>query len=175
MDDTQTIADQITDALDTAAQCVTEETARNYSFLSEQLGEIENAAGRLLHSHVAYQRLLTKLRDGGFLATNELQELRSLIVGDAEEYLKYDDEFALSKSELARILGQIRQLQPRSTDPEALMHLRVLCREAANVLAETVQYLDKKERVRNFDEHTRGPLSSDTRHMLAGIVEDMAR
>lgn len=175
MDDTQTIADQISEALDTAAQCTAAETARNYSLLVEQLGEIESAAERMLHSHVAYQPLLAKLRDGGPLAPDDLQALRSLIVGDADEYLKYDDEFALSKSELARILGQVRQLQSRSTDPEALMHLRVLCREAANVLAETVQYLDQKERVRNFDEHTRGPLTSDTRRMLAGIVENLAR
>ena len=171
----QTIADQISEALSTATQCIAAETARNYSRLGEQLGEIESAAGRLLHSHVACQPLLAKLRDGGLLTPDELQTLRSLIVGDADEYLKYDDEFAQSKSELHRIMEQIRRLQSGNLDAEALMHLRVLCREATNVLAETVQYLDKKERVRNFDEHTRGPLTSDTRCMLAGIVEDMAR
>jgi hypothetical protein len=174
VDEAQSITDKISEALNTARQCATTETARNYSLLGEQFGEIESSVGQLLRSHVAYRPLLAKLRDGGALAPAELQALRSLIVGDADEYLKYDDEFAQSKTELKRILEQMRQLQSRDIDLEALMHLRVLCREASNTLAETVQYLDKKERVRNFEDHVRGALTDDARRMLAGVVEKMA-
>jgi hypothetical protein len=173
VDDTQGISNQISAALDTAAECATAETARNYGLLNEQLGTIATAAGQLLRSHVAYGPLLAKLRDGERLTPVDVQTLRALIVGDADEVLKYDDEFGQSKTELRRILAEIRKLQSRDLDLEALMRLRVLCREASNTLIETLQYLDKKERIRNFDDHTRGDLTDETRRMLAGIVESL--
>jgi len=39
------------------------------------------------------------------------------------KYLKYDDDFERSKSELGRILDQIRRLQSNDLDLEMLMHL----------------------------------------------------
>ena len=54
------------------------------------------------------------------------------------------------------------------------MRLRVLCHEAVNALTPTVYYLEQKERVKNFEEHVRPPLSSDTRRMLADVVQDLA-
>ena len=60
------------------------------------------------------------------------------------------------------------------TDLEALKHLRVLCREASSALGPVLRYLEQKERVHNFEEHTRGPLSVDAARILAGIVKNMA-
>jgi hypothetical protein len=37
-----------------------------------------------------------------------------------------------------------------------------------------VHYLEQKQRVKNFDENVHEPLSSDTRHMLAGVIQDLA-
>lgn len=175
MDDTtQNITGKISGALDAAALCASQESTRNYDILSEHLGEIETAVGQLLRAHVAYRPLLAKLQQGGQLAPDELEALRSLIVGDADEYLKYDDDFERSKTELNRILEQIRQLNAREPDIEALKRLRVLCREASNALAETSQYVQQKERVRNFEDHTRDALTDDVRRTLAGMVERMA-
>jgi hypothetical protein len=164
---------RIAAAVDTAAQCSGAETAENYGRLCEQLGEIETAAGQFLRSHAEYQPLLNKLQQGGALSADELKTLRSLIIGDADDYLKYDDDFVQAKRELDRIIAKIRQLQSRHLSLEGLMYLRVLCREASSALTPTEHYLEQKERVRNFEEHTRGPLSSETRHMLAGIIKDM--
>ena len=41
--------------------------------------------------------------------TLPLKALRSLIVGGADRYLKYDDDFQRSKSELGRIRGRLRE------------------------------------------------------------------
>jgi hypothetical protein len=174
MDDTQNIAGKISGALDAAAQCASQETARNYDLLGEHLGGIETAVGELLRSHVAYRPLLAKLQQGGQLAPDEFEALRSLVVGDADEYLKYDDDFEQSKKELNRILEQIRQLDSHELDIEALKRLRVLCREASNALTETSRYVQQKERVRNFEDHTRDALTDDVRRMLASMVERMA-
>jgi hypothetical protein len=97
-----------------------------------------------------------------------------LIVGDAEQYLKYDDDFILMKTELGRILGQAAQLKSQDLDIEALMRLRVLCKEASSALVPTLHYLEQRDRVRRFEEHARNPLTKEAGHILARIIKEMA-
>jgi uncharacterized coiled-coil DUF342 family protein len=164
---------KLSEALNTAARCEADETVANYSVLSEQLNELSSSVGQSLQSHTGYQSLASKLQNGSPLTADELKTLRSLIVGDADYYLKYDDDFDRSKSDLNKILDEIRQLQSRELDPETLMHLRVLCQEASSALVPTVHYLEQKERIRKFEEHTRGPLTADAGRVLARIINEM--
>jgi hypothetical protein len=170
----QDLVAQISEVLNIATQSSAAGTAEAYSVLGEKLSELESSAGQYLRSHTAYQFLLTKLQQERPLTPEDLKTLRSLIVGDADGYLKYDDDFEQSKAELARIIDQIRKLQSSQLTPETLTQLRVLCREATSALAPTVHYLEQKQRVRNFDANVREPLSNDTRRMLAGVIQDLA-
>jgi hypothetical protein len=174
VDDNADIAGRMSDALNAAMQCSAAETVENYSHLAAQLQELDALAGQTLRSHTVYLPILTKLQQGASLTSDELTALRSLIVGDADEYLKYDDDFEQAKTELTKVLDEIRGLTSADADLEALKHLRVLCREASSALGPVMQYLEQKERVRNFEEHTRGPLSPDAARILAGIVRNMA-
>jgi hypothetical protein len=169
------VAAKISEALNAAAKCSAAETVENYSALSEQLFELNSLLGHSLQSHTGYRPLVTKLQNGAALTSDELKTLRSLIVGNADQYLKYDDDFELSKSELGRILDQIRHLQSNDPDLETMMGLRVLWREASSALALTMHYLEQKERVQRFEEHTRGPLDRDAGRVLAGIIKHMLR
>jgi hypothetical protein len=170
----QEFAAMLSHALDAAARCAANETSDNYALLGEQLGELETLAKQSLQSNVQYQPLVTKLLNGTPLTAEELTTLRLLIVGDADYYLKYDDDFDRSKSELAMILHQIRQLQSSDPDVSKLMHIGVLCREAATLLAATEHYLEQKERVRRFEQATRGPIDPEAGRTLASIIESMA-
>jgi len=172
--DNPEIAGRMSEALSTAAQCSSTETVENYSHLAAQLQELDALAGRSLRSHVDGQPILAKLQQGASLTPDELQTLRSLIVGDADQYLKYDDDFENAKTELGKILGEIRALPSPDSNLDSLMHLRVLCREASSALGPVLRYLEQKERVSNFEEHTRGPLSSDAARILASIVRSAA-
>jgi hypothetical protein len=173
--DHQDVTTKISEALKAADRCSAAETTDSYSALNEQLWELNSLLGQSLQSHVSYQPILTKLQNGTALTTDELKALRSLIVGDADQYLKYDDDFERSKRELGRILDQIRTLQSKNFDLEALIHLRVLCREASSALAPAMHYLEQKERVQRFEEHTRGPLDQDAGRVLAGIIKHVLR
>jgi hypothetical protein len=170
----QEFAAILSQALDAAARCAANETSDNYAVLGERLGELETLAKQSLQSNVLYQPLVTKLQSGTPLTAEELKTLRSLIVGDADYYLKYDDDFDRSKSELARILDQIRQLQSSDGDVSQLMHVGVLCREATTLLAATAHYLEQKERVRRFEQATLGPIDREAGRALVGIIESMA-
>ncbi|HLZ06520.1 MAG TPA: hypothetical protein VKR55_30795 [Bradyrhizobium sp.] len=174
MADIQDLVAQISEALNVAAQSSTAGTAENYSRLAEKLSELESSSGQYLRSHTAYRSLLAKLQLEKPLTPDDLKTLRSLIVGDADEYLKYDDDFEQSKAELTRVIDGIQKLQSTELNPETLMHLRVLCREATSALVPTVHYLEQKQRVKNFDDNVHEPLSSDTRRMFARVIEDLA-
>jgi len=145
MADTQQLAAKLSDALNTAARCSSSDDAEGYRLLAEKLAELESSAGQYLRSHMAYQAVVGKLQHDQPLTSDDVKTLRSLIVGDADDYLKYDDDFDQAKGELARIVGEIQKLQSSEPSPESLMRLRVLCREAASALVPTVHYLEQKE------------------------------
>jgi hypothetical protein len=174
MVDNVEIAGKMSEALNIAAQCSSAETVENYTQLATQLEALDTLAGRSLRAHVNCQPILAKLQQDASLTPDELQVLRLLIVGDADQYLKYDDDFEDAKTELKKILDEIQALASPDSNIDSLMHLRVLCREAASALGPVLHYLEQKDRVRNFEEHTRGPLSADAARILAGIVGNMA-
>jgi hypothetical protein len=169
------ITAKLSETLNTAQKCSSAETVDNYSLLGEQLNELASTAGQSLVSHGGYQPLIDKLEKGTQLTDAELKTVRSLIVGDAEQYLQYDDDFARMRTELNRILSQIKQLKTKDLDIETLMRLRVLCKEASSALIPTLHYLEQKDRVRRFEEHARGPLSKDASHILARIIKETTR
>jgi hypothetical protein len=171
--DHQEVAAKLSEALKAAAQCSTAETVANYSVLGEQLSQLSSLVGQSLQSHASVRPLLTKLENGTTLTADELKTLRSLIVGDADQYLKFNDDFERWRSELDRVLDQIRQVQSSDLGLDAQMRLRVLCEEALGAMAPTVHYLERKERVQRFEEHTSGLLNSDARRVLAGIIKHM--
>jgi len=172
--DSEDIAAKVSQLLDAAARCASAETEENFSVLGDELGELEACAGQSLRSNGAYTFLMTKLQDGGQLTPDDLTTLRALIVGDADAYLKYDDDFEQAKQELARVIDKIRQLQSGDLGAEALMQLRVLCREAMSALAPTIHYLEQKQRVKNLEASTSGDLSGETRRALAQMIGDLA-
>ena len=167
------VAAKVKQALDVAARCSAAETSDNYAVLSEQLEEIESLAKQVLQSHTSCGTLVGKLQNGSALTVDEMKALRTLIVGDADYYLKYDDDFDRSKTELGRILDQLRRFSSGELDAEALMHLGLLCQEACSVLIPTGHYLEQKERVRRFEEATRGPIDREAGRVLAEILNGM--
>jgi hypothetical protein len=166
-------AAKVSETLATASKCAAGDTVENYSLLRSQLEELDTQVAQVLRAHTGQQSLIAKLQDGKPLTADEMKTLRSLIIGDADYYLKYDDDFDRSKNDLVKIIDEIRRLQSSGYEPETLMHLRVLCREAASALVPTMHYLEQRERVRKFEEHTRGPLDSDAGRVLARIIKGM--
>jgi hypothetical protein len=156
-----------------AARCLEAEKSEGYETLCEQLEELETLAMKSFRDHADYKSLVNKLEIGDPLSSDELSTLKILMVGDADYYLKYDDDFERSENELKRILEGMRSLQAGNLDVDGLMHLRVLCREACSVARPTAFYLEQKERVRKFDETTRGGIDRESGKFLANIIKNM--
>jgi hypothetical protein len=87
--------------------------------------------------------------------------------------VKYETEVAHWKGELGRVFGEIAKLQDLKLGIDELLHLRALCREAREVLADLVFYFDAKERISKFETATRGAIDPDGYRFLAQIVRRM--
>ncbi len=173
MADPQEVVAKVEVTLATAARCLSDETSGNYEGLHQELQDLGEFAQRSCEAHADYRTVVGKLRAGTALSPEEMTTLRLLLVGDAEYYLKYDEEYDRCKSDLAKILAEIEQLKQSELGCEGLMHLSVLCREAASLLLPTQHYLELRERVRKFEEATRGVIDRDTGRALATIIEGM--
>src|ERR1700676_1058358 len=119
-------------ALAAAARCSTEETTQSYTGLAQALQDLGKLALLSCESHVDGGTLVSKLRAGAALSPEEMTTLRLLIVGDAEYYVKYDEEFSWCKNEVIKILTEIERFKAGELSVDALMHLSVLCQEASS-------------------------------------------
>ena len=167
------VGSAIKKTLELASRCAAAETSDNYGFLEDQVEELEGQAREAFQSKMDIASLLPKLEKAKPLSADDLKTLELLIVGDAEYYLKYETEVDHWKSELQRVLGEIGKLQASDLDVDGLMHLRALCREAREVLADLVFYLDAKERSSKFRAATQGAIDPQGYRFLADIVRQM--
>jgi hypothetical protein len=169
----QEVVTKVEDALAAVARCSTEETAQNYDVLRQELQDLGEIAQQSCKAHADYRTVARKLRAGDALSPEEMTTLRLLIVGDADYYLKYDEEFDRCKSDLAKILAEIERLKQSEFSADALMHLSVLCQEASSLLLLTQHYLEARDRVRKFEESTKSAIDRDIAGALATIIEGM--
>jgi hypothetical protein len=173
MADPQEVVAKVENALAAAARCSSDQTSRNYEGLHQELQDLGEMAQRSCEAHADYRTLVGKLRAGTALSPEEMTTLRLLLVGDADYYLKYDEEFDRCKSELAKILAEMERLKQSELGCDGLMQLSVLCREAASLVLPTQHYLESRERIRKFEESTKSAIDGDTARALATIIEGM--
>jgi chromosome segregation ATPase len=169
----QQVTAGIKKALELAARCTASETSDNYEFLEEQIDQLEAQTREAFQSKLDFGSLLAKLTASKPLVSSDLKTLELLIVGDAEYYLKYESELDEWKAQLKRVLDQIAGLQASALDVDSLMHVRALCREAHEVLADLVFYYDSRERAAKFQAATQGAIDAEGYRFLADIVREM--
>jgi len=173
MAENKEVSAKIVETLGWADRCFQAENSEGYEGLNEQLEELETLAKKNFETHADYKALLSKLEQGASLTPDELNTLKLLLVGDADYYLKYDDDFDRSESELKKIVDEIRKLPLSDLDVDGLMHLRVLCREACSVARPTAFYLEQKERVGKFEQATRDGIDRESGKFLANLIKSM--
>jgi hypothetical protein len=169
----QDVAAQLQATLDSAARAAGAETAQNYDALSQDLADLEAVAKGAGAAHADCRTILAKLRSGAPLAAEDVASIRLLVVGDADYYVKYDEELDRAKAETTKIVGEIQRLQAGEMTADALLHLSVLCREGRSLLELVRHYFDAKERVRRFEAAIAGPLDPASAHALIEMIEDI--
>lgn len=169
----QEVGAKLQEALADAARCASDETAQNYDGLAQDLRDLETMAKEACAAHADCRSLVAKLRSSAALSPDEMAILRLLMIGDADYYVKYDEEFNRCKTEVAKIISEMQQMQSGEITPDALMHLSVLSLEARLLLELTRHYLEARDRIHSFETATSGPIDRDAATSLAKLIESM--
>jgi hypothetical protein len=169
----QPVKTGIQKTIDLAARCKGSESSESYEFLEEQIGDLEAQAREAVQAKTDLNSLFAKLVAEKPLTPADLKALEMLIVGDAEYYLKYESKLDEWKKELQGVVEQMASLQISPLDVDGLMHLRALCREAHQILADLVFYFDAKERAAKFQAAIRGQIDGEGYRFLAEKVQGM--
>ena len=167
------VAAQLEETLASASRCAGAESTQNYDALSQDLADLEEVARGAAAGHADCRALIEKLRAGTPLSADDIAALRLLVVGDADYYVKYDEELERCKAETAKIIGEMQRLQSGELTADALMHLSVLCREGRTMLELVRHYFDCQDRIRRFNTAISGPLDQAATRALIEVIEDM--
>jgi hypothetical protein len=175
MPSAQQVAAKLGETLDTAARCFEAELAEGYEALSEEVSELEALAREAFQAKLSdtFKPVLQKLKKGQSLTPDELKMLELLVVGDAEYYLRAENDIENWKTQVRSLIEQIRSIRTGPLDDvDGLMRLRAVCRETLELLPRLAFYLGEKERVRKFQEATSQPLDSEAGQVIAEIIQE---
>lgn len=176
MADVNDVDVKIDNLVELASLSFKKETEAQYQELHAFVQELEGLARETFQARLdnMYWPILEKLEEGKALTTAEHNILELLMVGEAKYYLQYEHEIQHWRSELKRLVEEIRKQQAAGLDEiDSLMRIRALCREAMRVLPDIAYYYHERERVRRFEEVTRDAIDVETRRALANLIKDM--
>jgi len=169
----QAVRDKVTQVVKLTGQAQDNETETNYQQLQSGIAELETmvreASQTLLKDKC--RPILKKLESDVPLSEDELRIVRLLLVGDADYYLESESNLDQWRDDVVRLTGQIEQLQSSDlAEVDNLMRLQALCRDAMRVLPDMAYYFRQQERVRNFENTSSGPVSSETKQVVADLI-----
>jgi hypothetical protein len=170
------LADAVEQTARTAERTLEADSLVGYEELDMRVRELEALAREQFQDahRRLYELIAEKLDAGAPLSVMEHGALELLIVGEAKYYVEGESHFAEWKSELKRLIEELRKTLARSTtEAEKLLHLQALCNDAKGVLPDITFYLRQRERIDQFRQATSGEISAHDARFLAGIIRHM--
>ena len=165
------------EALQARARQQVEEAHRShhpeaYAALAMTLAEWETQLREHLQAtvRVSAQALISKLSGGQTLSAADAALLRTLIIGDAESYVRVEHNLPDWLVELQRLMGELVRLGGGVPDVAMACQVRALVRDAVRVVADLQHYFEHKARVAQFEEATR-ELDREERDVLVGFLK----
>lgn len=86
------------------------------------------------------------------MTKEELKFIKLWVVGDAEYYVKLENNFNDWLLELKRIVDEIAKINDPEPNFETASHLRAILEDGKRVIYDIAYFLKKKERIANFEE-----------------------
>jgi hypothetical protein len=139
--------------------------------LSAALASLDDELREQIQAVTATQvmPLIDKLRADGPVGPADLELIRLWLVGDAEYYVKMENNFPAWVSELDRLIGVLRQLREEAMTPSSMSRMEAAVRDALRVASDIAFYRQQEERIRSFQNATRS-LSREDKEALADIL-----
>ena len=113
--------------------------------------------------------LISRLEADGPIGPKDLELIRLWVVGDAEYYVKTENDLSAWVAELDRLLGVLRQLRSEVATPTTMARMEATVSDALRVANDIIFYRQQEERVRSFENATH-QLNRDDKQTLARLL-----
>jgi hypothetical protein len=114
--------------------------------------------------------IVNKLEGPDSLSGEDIACVKLWIVGDAESYTLMENNFQGWLNEFERLRGVLAAYANKNLSPEDLAKLQGILEDALRVSADIANFLEKKERIKKFNEAIQDSASLD-REILKHILE----
>ncbi len=127
-------------------------TPEGYETFEQHINRFESALRELeqAQSKGDVEKAVKSLSSGRALSPEEQAVVREMIVGDAESYLRMENNFKDWQAELQRLQGEMTRLA-RSSNPDAVRELRGVVKDAVRLMPNIRSYAEEKRRIEQFD------------------------
>ncbi|MCK5082339.1 MAG: hypothetical protein KAR31_05485, partial [Candidatus Omnitrophica bacterium] len=98
--------------------------------------------------------IIKKLKEAVPLNEQEINYIKLWICGDADYYVKLENNYNDWTEELKRLMEEIKQEDVQQPDFNAASKLRARLLDGIRVIGDIVFFLKQKDRVKNFTEST---------------------
>jgi hypothetical protein len=172
----QDVISQLERTVEAANQALETEASTAYNAAMTEVNRLEAQARETLQGKLSDHLwpIVEKLESDTPLAAADQDLLKTLLVGDATYYVKYENDVEKWQEEIKRLGEEMRRLQAGGVDElGSLMHLQALCHEALRVLPDLAFYYEEKERLRRFEQAMQGAIDRDTRRTLANLIKEI--
>lgn len=112
-----------------------------------------------------------KLQIGDNLTSQEQKLLELLIIGDADYYIKIENNYEDWMKEYNRLLTEFEKFSRATLDVEKLCQLRAIAQDTLNLLPSIVYYKQAQIRIKKFRAAMHGFLEKEDKIMLASIIK----
>jgi hypothetical protein len=158
----------------TMKQAAADNTADQYSYAATELVKSKDSIREAIEQATAeaVAAIIPKLENNEPLDAAEKEVIKLWVVGDAEGYVKMENNFQDWLQEYRRLTDAVADWEGKTGSVEELVEAHGLLEDAIKVASALSHYLDDKERVTRF-ENAINQMNAEDCKTIAGILKGM--
>jgi hypothetical protein len=155
-------------------QAQADNTSESYGYAATALVKSKNAVRQAIEQATAeaVAAIIGKLENNQPLNDAEKQTVKLWVVGDAEGYVKMENNFQDWREEYRRLLDVIAGWEGKTGSVQELVAVHGVLEDAIKVADAMAHYLEDRERVARF-ENAMSNLTAEDKKFIAGMLKSM--
>ncbi|HBG62474.1 MAG: hypothetical protein A2Y03_07745 [Omnitrophica WOR_2 bacterium GWF2_38_59] len=147
-----------------------------YWNLSSAFDELEGGLREYMQATTKDQinQIINRLEAGHSLSAEDLELIRLWLVGDADYYLKMENNYNDWLLELKRLIGEFERIDEENLGITQASKLRAEALDGIRVLGDIVFLLKQQERVKNFESSVKD-IDSKERKLIIDLLRGKIR
>ena len=155
-------------------QAQADNTSESYGYVATALVKSKNGIQQAIEQATAetVAAIIGKLENNQPLTEAEKQTVKLWVVGDAEGYVKMENNFQDWLKEYRRLLDIIAAWEGKTGSVQELVEVHGLLEDAIKVADAVAHYLEDQERVARF-ESAMSNMNDEDKKFIAGLLKSM--